>query len=413
MPGHGSATRWFSPSPAAAPAVTARLMLRRTASGRPTSTCAVAAATSPARCTQTVRPSGADSSASPALHLCDRGQPQRGGPARADRPGAGGAAGLQRADRCRRRAQCARARDPRTRSWCSAPALSGFRRSWAPASRGAGPSSPSTRIEQRRTLASELGATATIDPTASDTAAVILELTGGAVAAVDTTARPDVLAAAVGVLRERGTLALLGLGALTADLPVAAIMGKGLTVRGVVEGTAIRRPSFRASSMLHRRGELPLDKFVSRYLVRRLRPRAWAAAKAADVVKPVLITGAASLVNPQFHVATTPMIGAAMTPPQLPPGRNVEVRAIDGVPAACRGVRPQDGYPIVLAHGITCAIGVWAHQIADLADRTTASSPTTIAGTAAARPARTSRRLQPQPPRRRPGRGTRRHAEAR
>ena len=28
---------------------------------------------------------------------------------------------------------------------------------------------------------------------------------------------------------------------------------------------------------------------------------------------------------------------------------------------------PEDGYPIVLAHGITCAIRVWAYQIADLA----------------------------------------------
>jgi pimeloyl-ACP methyl ester carboxylesterase len=28
---------------------------------------------------------------------------------------------------------------------------------------------------------------------------------------------------------------------------------------------------------------------------------------------------------------------------------------------------PKDGYPIVLAHGITCAIRVWAYQIADLA----------------------------------------------
>ena len=28
---------------------------------------------------------------------------------------------------------------------------------------------------------------------------------------------------------------------------------------------------------------------------------------------------------------------------------------------------PEDGYPIVLAHGITCAIRVWANQITDLA----------------------------------------------
>ncbi|MED5812255.1 alpha/beta hydrolase [Mycolicibacterium sp. 050232] len=56
-----------------------------------------------------------------------------------------------------------------------------------------------------------------------------------------------------------------------------------------------------------------------------------------------------------------------MALPQLPPGRAVEVRAADGVHLHAEVFGPEDGYPIVLAHGITCAIGVWAHQIADLA----------------------------------------------
>lgn len=146
-------------------------------------------------------------------------------------------------------------------------------------------------IAQRRTLATELGATATIDPTVCDAAAAVLELTGGVAAAVDTTARPEVLAAAVGVLRERGTLALLGLGALTAELPVAAVMGKGLTLRGVVEGDSEPQTFIPRLVDLLRCGELPLDKMVSRYPFDEF-DRAWAAAKAADVVKPVLITGA-------------------------------------------------------------------------------------------------------------------------
>ncbi|MCV7203984.1 aryl-alcohol dehydrogenase [Mycolicibacterium peregrinum] len=149
-------------------------------------------------------------------------------------------------------------------------------------------------IAERRSLATELGATATIDPTAgADVAAAVLELTGGAAAAVDTTARPDVLMTAIAVLRERGTLALLGLGALTAELPVAAIMGKGLSVRGVVEGDSEPQTFIPRLVDLHRRGELPLDKFVSRYPFDDF-GHAWAAAKSADVVKPVLITQAVS-----------------------------------------------------------------------------------------------------------------------
>lgn len=56
-----------------------------------------------------------------------------------------------------------------------------------------------------------------------------------------------------------------------------------------------------------------------------------------------------------------------MSLPQLPSGRAVEVRAVDGVKLHAQVFGPEDGYPIVLAHGITCAIEVWAHQIADLA----------------------------------------------
>jgi pimeloyl-ACP methyl ester carboxylesterase len=51
----------------------------------------------------------------------------------------------------------------------------------------------------------------------------------------------------------------------------------------------------------------------------------------------------------------------------LPPSRTVPVRAADGTRLHTQVFGPEDGYPIVLAHGITCAIRVWAYQIADLA----------------------------------------------
>lgn len=51
---------------------------------------------------------------------------------------------------------------------------------------------------------------------------------------------------------------------------------------------------------------------------------------------------------------------------QLPPSRAVTVRAKDGVRLHAEVFGPEQGYPIVLAHGITCAIRVWAHQITDL-----------------------------------------------
>jgi pimeloyl-ACP methyl ester carboxylesterase len=54
-------------------------------------------------------------------------------------------------------------------------------------------------------------------------------------------------------------------------------------------------------------------------------------------------------------------------PDVLPPSRTLTVRAADGTPLHAEVFGPSDGYPIVLTHGITCAIRVWAYQIADLA----------------------------------------------
>jgi pimeloyl-ACP methyl ester carboxylesterase len=54
-------------------------------------------------------------------------------------------------------------------------------------------------------------------------------------------------------------------------------------------------------------------------------------------------------------------------PVALPPSRIVEVRSADGTRLHTEVFGPEDGYPIVLAHGITCAIRVWAYQIAELA----------------------------------------------
>jgi pimeloyl-ACP methyl ester carboxylesterase len=50
----------------------------------------------------------------------------------------------------------------------------------------------------------------------------------------------------------------------------------------------------------------------------------------------------------------------------LPKGHVVPVRSKDGIRLHTEVFGPEDGYPIVLAHGITCALRVWAYQIADL-----------------------------------------------
>lgn len=64
-----------------------------------------------------------------------------------------------------------------------------------------------------------------------------------------------------------------------------------------------------------------------------------------------------------------PARGTAVSglPSTLPPSRAVPVRTADGTRLHAEVFGRRNGYPIVLAHGITCALRVWAYQIADLA----------------------------------------------
>ena len=51
----------------------------------------------------------------------------------------------------------------------------------------------------------------------------------------------------------------------------------------------------------------------------------------------------------------------------VPPRREMSIRSTDGTRLHAEVFGPDDGYPIVLSHGITCSLQVWRNQIADLA----------------------------------------------
>jgi pimeloyl-ACP methyl ester carboxylesterase len=94
----------------------------------------------------------------------------------------------------------------------------------------------------------------------------------------------------------------------------------------------------------------------------------------------------------------------------LPPSQTVAVRALDGTRLHAEVFGPEDGYPIVLAHGITCAIRVWAYQIADLARDYRVIAYDHRGHGRSGLPTR--RELQPELPGRRPGRRARSHSES-
>lgn len=144
-------------------------------------------------------------------------------------------------------------------------------------------------IAERRALALELGATAVADAAGADVVTALVDLTGGGpTAAIDTTARPDVIGAALYALRARGTLVLVGLGALTAELPIGLVMAKGVTVRGVVEGDSVPTDFIPALADLVRTGALPVGELVTRFDLADF-DAAWTAATSGRAVKPVVL----------------------------------------------------------------------------------------------------------------------------
>lgn len=52
--------------------------------------------------------------------------------------------------------------------------------------------------------------------------------------------------------------------------------------------------------------------------------------------------------------------------PSLPPGKTMIVHSADGTRLHTEVFGPKNGYPIVLAHGITCSLQVWHEQINNL-----------------------------------------------
>jgi len=61
-----------------------------------------------------------------------------------------------------------------------------------------------------------------------------------------------------------------------------------------------------------------------------------------------------------------PAVERPVKGPSLPSGKTMIVHSADGTRLHTEVFGPADGYPIVLAHGITCSLRVWHEQINDL-----------------------------------------------
>lgn len=123
--------------------------------------------------------------------------------------------------------------------------------------------------DSRLALATELGATGTINTKTSKLADAVMELTGGHGAdyIVDTTARPELLEQAVDALALRGTLAVVGAAApgTTATFEIGASLVKGWTFKMVIQGSSVPQVFIPRLIQLWRQGKFPFDKLIQHY----------------------------------------------------------------------------------------------------------------------------------------------------
>jgi aryl-alcohol dehydrogenase len=145
--------------------------------------------------------------------------------------------------------------------------------------------------KERLAVAREIGATHIIDAGADQVLNRIAEITErGAHFSLDTTGNPAAVALSVNCLRQRGYSAQVAAPPRGTRYPLEAsiIVGRGLTVRGVVEGDAVPSVFIPQLVDLFGRGLLPVDKLVTFFPFSEIN-RAIEEMETGAVIKPVLL----------------------------------------------------------------------------------------------------------------------------
>jgi aryl-alcohol dehydrogenase len=148
-------------------------------------------------------------------------------------------------------------------------------------------------VPERLRVALELGATHAVSGRSENPTSEIVDLTaGGAEFSMDTSGVPGAVANSINCLRSRGVNAQVAApprGTLY-SAEASVLVGRGITIRGVVEGDANPQQFIPRMIGFFRDGRLPLDKFVKTYPLENIN-QAVEDLESGRVVKPVLVMG--------------------------------------------------------------------------------------------------------------------------
>jgi aryl-alcohol dehydrogenase len=140
---------------------------------------------------------------------------------------------------------------------------------------------------QRLALASELGATHTINPRDADVSAELHRITGrGVNYAFETSGREEMLRHAVNALAPLGQVGLVASARSDATVGVANLR-RGNQVRGIIQGDAVPQLFIPQLIELYKAGQFPFDRLLRHFPFEKIN-EAFAAAASGDVIKPVL-----------------------------------------------------------------------------------------------------------------------------
>lgn len=146
----------------------------------------------------------------------------------------------------------------------------------------------------RLALATELGATHTVNAADGDPVKAIRKLTGGAGVdySFETSGLAPVLEQAIRALALRGTCGVVGLppAGTRASFDINMVLSRGLTIRGVVEGDSVPDVFIPQLVAHHRAGRFPFEKLVRFYPLDAIN-EAVADMKSGRVIKAIVRTG--------------------------------------------------------------------------------------------------------------------------
>lgn len=146
--------------------------------------------------------------------------------------------------------------------------------------------------DSRLELATELGATHTINAGTADTLEELLRITGGKGVnyILDTTAVPVVLGALAKALATRGTLALVGAANPGTEAPfeIGESLVKGWTFKTIVQGSSVPQQFIPRMISLWRDGRFPFDKLIKNYEFADIN-QAFDDSASGETIKPVLV----------------------------------------------------------------------------------------------------------------------------